>query len=72
MAKLALKLSEFLHLEEPDPDFDGLVTSVTEIQTRAEECARNLTDRVNESETVRKSKLDILKIPDDDVNVICK
>ena len=62
VAKLALKLSELLALEEPDPDLADLVAGATEVQERAETCARTLIDRGTESENVRKSKLDILKI----------
>ena len=65
VAKLALKLTALLDIEDPDPNLVRLVDTVKDVQVKSEECAKDLQRKINQSETVRKSKLDVLRIPDD-------
>ena len=62
MAKLTLKMAKMV--QPKDKEIGELETKIRDIQTNAEKKAAELKSKVEQSNSVRMSKLDILKIPD--------
>ena len=62
MAKLTLKMAKMV--QPKDKEIGELETKIRDIQTNAEKKAAELKSKVEQSNSVRMSKLDVLKIPE--------